>query len=216
MYSAQSRPGSQPETAMPASPLLVQVPLFPLDTVLFSGGRLSLRLYEPRYLDMLVDCLKRNTGFAVVLTRQQEEQSKERQAPGIFTVGTYARVVDFDALDDGTLGIDCQGESKLRVLRTERQADGLLLGLVEFLPEERPQALTPEHAPLLEILRELMQHPLVQKMAPQVNFDDARSVSWRLAELLPLEPEIKQGLLQMHLPRERLTELARLVHNLRS
>jgi Lon protease-like protein len=69
---------------------------------------------------------------------------------------------------------------------------------------------------LIEILRQLMQHPIAQRLALEVDYRDARSVSWRLADLLPLEPEIKQGLLQMNLPRERLAELARLVDNLRS
>ncbi len=201
-----------------------EVPLFPLDTVLFSGGRLSLRLFEPRYLDMLARCLKSQSGFGVVLSRQAPEDLQPDvdasawqgpEVPDIFDVGTYAVVVDFDQLEDDTLGIVCQGEAKFRVRETRVLKDGLLVGDVEFLPEERPQALSAEHRPLIDVLRELLRHPLVSKLDLSVNFDDARSVGWRLAELLPLEPEIKQGLLQMNLPRERLTELARLVDNLR-
>jgi hypothetical protein len=89
------------------------------------------------------------------------------------------------------------------------------MGSVEYLPEERSASVAAEHAPLVEILRELMKHPLVEKLSLPVDYGDARSVGWRLAELLPLEPEIKQSLLQMNLPRERLTELRRLVEHLR-
>jgi uncharacterized protein len=199
-----------------------EIPLFPLETVLFSGGRLPLRLYDPRHLDMIARCLKRAHGFGVVLTRQFRAAAK---APalredavaraGIFAIGTYATVVDFNPLDHGMLGIVCRGEAKFRVLDSFADATGQLLGSVRFLPEERPQALAAEHQPLLDVLRELMLQPSVQRLRLNVNFDDARSVSWRLAELLPLEPEIKQGLLQMNLPRERLTELARLVNHMR-
>ncbi len=195
-----------------------EIPLFPLETVLFSGGRLPLRIFEPRYLDMIGHCLKLDMGFGVVLVRQPREPGAPagEDLPPIFDIGTYAHVVDFDALEHGVLGVVCHGETKFRVHDTRTQRDGLLLGQVEMLPEERAQALASEHQPLIDVLRELLKHPTVARLDLSVNFSDARSVSWRLAELLPLEPEIKQGLLQMSLPRERLTELARLVHHLRS
>lgn len=198
--------------------LHTEIALFPLRAVLFSGGRLPLRIFEPRYSDMVSRCLKEGTGFGVVLIREGEEarQSAEADQPDVFGVGTYARVVDFSARGDGTLGIMVAGGPKFRVLRTFEAADHLLMGTVEYLPEERSQAVAAEHAPLVSILRELMKHPLVSKLSLPVDYGDARSVGWRLAELLPLEPEIKQSLLQMNLPRERLTELRRLVDHLRA
>jgi len=72
-----------------------------------------------------------------------------------------------------------------------------------------------EHNGLVEILRELVKHPGVQKLNLEIDFADARSVGARLSELLPIEPEIKQSLLQLQWPRERLTELTRLVTKLR-
>ena len=114
------------------------------------------------------------------------------------------------------LGIITSGGPKFRILETSETNDHLLMGTVEFLPEERAQATGEEHASLIEMLRELMKHPMAQKLALDVDYRDARSVSWRLSELLPLEPEIKQGLLQMSLPRERLAELTRIVNNLRN
>ncbi len=194
-----------------------EIPLFPLRTVLFAGGRLPLRIFEPRYTDMVSRCLKEETGFGVVLIRDGDEVRAGTAAaqPNVFGIGTYARIVDFNARNDGTLGIMVTGGPRFRVLRTYEQPDHLLMGEVEYLPEERAQAVGSEHAALVEILRQLLKHPLVAKLALSVDFDDARSVSWRLAELLPIEPEIKQSLLQMNLPRERLTELKRLVSHLR-
>jgi Lon protease-like protein len=195
-----------------------EIPLLPLGTVLFSGGRLPLRIFEPRYTSMVSACLREKSGFGVVLIREGSDARLSRDAvqPEIFNVGTYATIVDFNMLANGMLGIITSGGPKFRILETTETSDHLLMGTVEFLPDERGHAPGQEHATLIEMLRELMQHPMAQKLALEVDYHDARSVSWRLADLLPLEPEIKQGLLQMNLPRERLAELARLVNNLRT
>ena len=194
---------------------IAEIPLFPLQTVLFSGGRLPLRIYEPRYMDMISDCLKTSGGFGVVLIREGSEAFSEHQTqPEIFNIGTYAEIVDFNQLEDGLLGIIVKGGRKFRILRKFEQADHLLNGEVEFLPEEKLTVVNPDHQPLVDILKELIKHPLVSRLHINIDFSDARSVSLRLSELLPLEPEIKQSLLQMNLPRERLTELKRLVSQL--
>jgi Lon protease-like protein len=195
-----------------------EIPLMPLGTVLFNGGRLPLRIFEPRYTAMVGQCLRENCGFGVVLIRSGSEARLSRDAvqPEIFSVGTYATIVDFNQLENGMLGIITSGGAKFRILSTTETSDHMLVATVEFLPDERSSVPGKEHAALIEILRQLMEHPVARRLAPDVDYRDARSVSWRLADLLPLAPEIKQGLLQMNLPRERLAELARLVDNLRS
>ncbi len=190
-----------------------EIPLFPLRTVLFPGGVLPLRIFEPRYVDMVRHCLRTDSGFGVVLIREGNEArlSDQEQAPDIFDIGTEARIVDFNQADNGLLGIVARGERKFRVRRAHQQKDHLLLGEVEFLAEEVAGELQPEHANLVEVLKQLTQHPLVQKLDLEVDFDQARSVSFRLADLLPIEPEIKQALLQLRWPKERLMELSRIV-----
>ncbi len=189
------------------------IPLFPLRTVLFPGGILPLRIFEPRYVDMISRCMREGTGFGVVLIREGAEARLTRDAeqPDIFEVGTLAEVVDFNQADNGLLGIVARGRNKLAIEKTWEQADHLLVGQVRHLPEEPAGELTGEHKPLLDVLEELARHPLVQKLNPDIDLTQARSVSFRLAELLPIEPEIKQSLLQMRWPRERLTELKRIV-----
>ena len=191
----------------------IEIPLFPLGTVLFPGGVLPLRIFEPRYVDMVGHCMREGVGFGVVLIRQGAEARLDREAgqPDIFDTGTLARIVDFNQADNGLLGIVARGESKFVVRSTHEQPDHLLLGEVELLAEEPVGELLEEHAPLVDVLKQLTAHPLVQRLNLEVDFDQARSVSLRLAELLPIEPEIKQTLLQMRWPRERLTELLRLV-----
>jgi uncharacterized protein len=195
----------------------VEIPLFPLNPVLFPGGRLPLQIFEPRYMDMVVRCMREGSPFGVVLIRSG---SDARLAPGsrqpeIFDVGTEAHIVDFNQLANGRLGIIVRGGRKFRVRGVREQADHLLLGDVEYLAEEPAIAVGAEHQELVDILRELIRHPMIEKLGLDIRFDDARSVGWRLAELLPIEPEIKQSLLKLQWPRERLQELTRLVDKLR-
>ncbi len=193
-----------------------EIPLFPLGSVLFSGGRLPLQIFEPRYLDLVGRCAKTNTGFGVVLIRKGHEARRPGDVgpPTLFDIGTYARIVDFNPLDNGMLGIVCVGKEKFRIHRSWEASDHLAMAEAEFLPEERPAAVGEEFQSLVETLRVLAKHPMVQQMDLEVDYDDARSVSWRLAELLPLAAETKQGLLQMQLPRERLLEIKRIVTKL--
>lgn len=161
--------------------------------------------------------MKSDAGFGVVLIRAGREAHLPGDAgpPAIFDIGTYAKIVDFNPLSSGRLGILCAGGGKFRVHRSWEAADKLMMAEVEFLPEERAAAVGEEFRPLVETLRVLVKHPMIQQLAPEVDYEDARSVSWRLAELLPLEAETKQSLLQMQLPCERLVEIRRLIDQLR-
>lgn len=197
---------------------LTEIPLFPLRTVLFPGGQLPLRIFEPRYTDLVRNCLRDDAGFGVVLIRDGDEArlSDEFQSPLVFQVGTEAKIVDFNQLSDGLLGIVAQGGRKFRLLESRVAEDNLQWGRVEFLAPETASPVGDEFEDLVTLLRELTQHPLVEKLKLEVDYDDARSVGCRLAELLPIEPEIKQSLLQLNTARERLAELDRLLEKLRS
>jgi len=213
-----------PDITDPLINQTIEMPLFPLGTVLFDGGQLPLRIFEPRYVDMISRCMKTDTGFGVVLIRTGSEvrgarpnpaSEQDDGAPDVFRIGTEARIEDFNPLSDGTLGIVARGARKLRVIDSHTQADGLLLAQVRFMPEEPQIAVDERFDTLIEILKELIRHPMIEKMALKFDFADARSVGWRLSELLPIEAEIKQSLLQMQLPRERLVELVRIVNKLK-
>ncbi|MFK7915545.1 MAG: LON peptidase substrate-binding domain-containing protein [Pseudomonadales bacterium] len=197
---------------------LHDIPLFPLRTVLFKDGHLPLRIFEPRYVDMIRHCLREDSGFGVVLIREGHEAKLDErfELPRVFQIGTEARIVDFNQLSDGLLGIVARGERKFRLVESWTKDDLLIMGRVEYLADEPTSAMPDEHGDLVTILRELVQHPLIAKLDLDIDFGEARCVSCRLAELLPIEPEIKQSLLQLTRPGERLAELNRLVHKLRS
>ncbi|MGD8418056.1 MAG: LON peptidase substrate-binding domain-containing protein [Pseudomonadales bacterium] len=197
-------------------PTRCELPLFPLGTVLFQGGNLQLQIFEPRYLAMVSRCMRDGTPFGVVLIRQGSDTWQPgRHGPELFEIGTEARIVDFNQLSNGRLGITVRGNRKFRVREVRELEDHLLMGTVTFLPEEPATRVGAEHQDLVDLLSELLTHPGVQKLNLEIDLNDARSVGWRLSELLPIEAEIKQSLLQLQLPRERLQELTRLVNKLR-
>ena len=182
-----------------------ELPLFPLSTVLFPGGPLRLRIFEPRYLDMVRHCLKESRAFGVVLILEGAEAG---EAVSVTAIGTSARVVDFDTLPDGLLGIDCLGEQRFRVLRRWQQDDGLNLAEVDYLPGDVPCALPAELAHLGELLREVLPQ-LGERYAHVVaRYEDAGWVADRWAEVLPLTAAEKQQLLELADPLARLTQVA--------
>jgi Lon protease-like protein len=181
-----------------------ELPLFPLKTVLFPGGVLPLRVFETRYLDMVSACLRTDSGFGVVTIHEGLEAGG--QPTSIHPVGTLARIVDFDQTDDGLLGITCLGVQRLRVIGHRVQPDQLLLGQVLWLPDDPALPPLPSHEPLVRVLRELLEReelaPYRRFLAP--NWEDAAWIGNRLTEILPLPLHVRQALLEMTEPRERL------------
>lgn len=181
-------------------------PLFPLGSIVLPGGRIPLRLFERRYLDMLSHCMRQDEGFVIVLMR--ERQPDNRADVPFHEVGTLVKVVDFSPLPDGLLGITVAGECKVRILRHWQEADGLNWGDIETLPAEDTVATPAHYLELENVLRALVQHPAVQALEMTIDYQDARDLGWRLTELLPLEIEQKQRLVACDDPLQRLAQIA--------
>jgi uncharacterized protein len=181
---------------MQASPMTATtIPLFPLSTVLFPEGPLKLRIFEPRYVDMIGRCMREDTGFGVALIIEGREAGGPART---VDTGTLARIVDFEKLSDGLLGITARGEQRFRVLSVHRQSDGLNLAQVEWAAVEEPTALPEEFVLLSELLRRAF--PQVSAVYGNVTprYDDASWVGMRLAELLPLQMQERQDCLEMY------------------
>jgi Lon protease-like protein len=154
---------------------------------------------------MVRRCLKESRAFGVVLILEGAEAG---EAVTVAASGTSARVVDFDTLPDGLLGIDCLGEQRFRVLRRWQQDDGLNVAEVDYLPGDVACALPAELAHLGELLRELLPQ-LGERYAHVVaRYEDAGWVADRWAEVLPLTAAEKQQLLELADPLARLTQVA--------
>jgi Lon protease-like protein len=170
------------------------LPLFPLNTVLFPGGPLRLRIFEPRYLDMISRCMRESSAFGVALITEGREAGGTARTTN---VGTTARIVDFERLDDGLLGITARGERKFTIGGVHTQSDGLNIADVTYLSDE-PAMEIPED---LAILAELLKQAFVQVGAAYgeepPHFENASWVGMRLAEILPLPMPEKQQCLEM-------------------
>ncbi|MDX1499898.1 MAG: LON peptidase substrate-binding domain-containing protein [Woeseiaceae bacterium] len=178
----------------------MRVPLFPLNTVLFPGGPLPLRIFETRYIDMVSGCLKADAPFGVLLIKSGGETGSAT----MHEIGTLARIVDWYQGSDGLLGITAVGERRFRLLTAERQADGLNLGEIELLPDEAPVPLPEEYRDLTKILADVLDDLGLLYEALERRFDDAGWVASRFVEILPLDLEQKQRCLERADPFERL------------
>lgn len=181
-----------------------RLPLFPLPSVVLPGGLLALRVFEPRYLDMVSECLRHDSGFGVCLIREGGEAGEPAMP---FGTGTGVRIVDWDRQPDGVLGITVRGEYKFEVVEIDVQRDRLVVATVRRLPAEPAAPVPPELQRLVEVLRLILDQldPVIHYDQPQ--WDDARWVGGRLTELLPLPPRVRQYLLELDNPAARLVEL---------
>ncbi|SHK72501.1 hypothetical protein SAMN05216369_2895 [Marinobacter antarcticus] len=189
----------------------MKVPVFPLNSVVLPGGRIPLQLFEPRYIDMLTRCMKGDQGFVITLLRDGAETGR---VASFYETGTYVRIIDFQQLDNGLLGITVEGEAKVSITRTWQQNDGLNLCEMVFLPVEVSGSIPTAFYELPSVLRALFRHPVIQELGMSVDYEDARDVSWRLTELLPLDKQEKQHLMEMQDPIARLSRLQGLLEAL--
>jgi Lon protease-like protein len=181
------------------------IPLFPLRTVLFPEGALKLRIFETRYVDMIGRCMRDGAAFGVVLILDGLESGSPVTTAA---VGTSARIIDFERLSDGLLGITAQGEQRFRIVAMRRQNDGLNVAEVEWLAADVSAPVPQEHQDLSEALGELWPRLMSEgrSLAPP-RCDDVAWVSTRLAEILPIDAADRQRCLEMSDPAARLNYL---------
>lgn len=183
---------------------MITLPLFPLNTVLFPGGPLPLRIFEPRYLDMISRCLKDDTGIGVCLIR---EGSEVGAAAMTYDIGTLSRITYWHRRPDGLLGVTVRGEQRFRILRRQVAPDQLIVAEVELLPEVAATALPPDYAPMARLLERIMTQLDAPFTTLPRHYDEADWVLGRLVELLPLDLAQKQYLLQLDDTGQRLERL---------
>ena len=188
-----------------------KIALFPLNSVIFPKGRISLQIFESRYVDLVRDCLRDDTGFGIVLIEKGTEVASKGQKLDIHRTGTFCRVVDWNQLPNGLLGITVEGQSTFRVLESWREPNNLCKAVVAFRPQDSVDAEGIEvgeaFAEYVDLLRGLSQHPAIEELRLHVSFDNLREVAWRLSELLPIGNREKQSLLELIDPIARLEQI---------
>jgi Lon protease-like protein len=189
----------------------MDVPLFPLRTVLFPGGPLPLRIFESRYIDMISHCMKNDLPFGVLLIKEGRED-------GLATtheVGTLATITDWYQGSDGLLGVTAAGSERFRLLSVRQQPDGLNIGTIDTIPPEPNLALPAEYASLKKILENVLDDLGRLYESLERRFDDAVWVTYRLIEILPIELEEKQRFLESSDTLGRLKRIDNLMNTVR-
>ncbi|GAA6141799.1 LON peptidase substrate-binding domain-containing protein [Hydrogenophaga sp. 5NK40-0174] len=221
---------TQTETETPLR--LAQLPLFPLQTVLFPGGRMSLRVFEVRYLDMINRCERAGAPFGVVLLTQGGEVLQRTQNPEageqfvveeFESVGTLASIEHIERPQPGLLLVHCQGQSGFRIERKQKLQHGLWVADVQLRPSdagiEVPEHLLATRDALRTVfLRIEAEGGEAEKAAIPPSTDaDWNSSSWvsnRWLELLPVPANLKQKLMALDNPMVRLELVADLLEKL--
>ncbi len=185
-----------------------QTPLFPLNTVLFPGGRLPLRLFEQRYLEMAKACLRDGTPFGVCLIREGAEVGTPATHENI---GCLARITQWDMQQLGVLQIVAQGEQRFRVLAEQIRTDGLILADIDLLPENADAPLPEKFGACGRLLERIVAEHGERLFAKPFLLDSSAWVGARLAEVLPLPAAARQKLLELDDNLQRLEILQRLL-----
>jgi uncharacterized protein len=183
---------------------MTRLPLFPLNSVIFPGGLLSMKIFEARYLDLVSDCLKHNEVFGICLIREGHEVGAPAE---VHTVGTSVSIVDWEQRRDGLLGVLVHGDRRFRVLNSKAEANGLVTAEIEFLDREAEAAIPEEFRSLSDMLKRIMEELGAPYDRLAIHYDLAGEVGARLTELLPLDLLVKQELLEMDDPLSRLFAL---------
>lgn len=175
----------------------MEIPLFLLHTVLHSGGRLSLRVFEPRYMDMVKDCLRTNRPFGVCLIEQGEEVATPAAGAATpYRVGTLAQIADWDMPQLGILNIVAHGGQRFRILSQTTRPNQLVCAEVALLDEPPALPIPQDYARLVPMLRALIE-ALEDKPPEPYRFYDAAWVANRWAEMLPFSLPRQQQILEL-------------------
>jgi Lon protease-like protein len=208
---------------------LTRLPLFPLQTVLFPGGVLPLRIFELRYLDMVQRCHRGGAPFGVVCLTQGAEVATapragaDTEAPEAYhDVGTLAHIEHLESVQSGLLHVRCRGMQRFRVQQREKLKHGLWVADVELLPNDLPSAIPHELGGIVTSLQRVADSLRAQTtqadplpISPPYEWNDAGWVANRWCDLLPVGSELKQRLMSLDAPLLRLELVGDVLDKLR-
>ena len=181
------------------------LPLFPLHSVLVPGAALGLRVFEPRYLDLVRECGRSGGTFGICLIIEGS-QAGAAAVPAAW--GTEAVIEDFDRDPDGLLALRVRGARRFRVRQVRVRDNGLVVAEVDWQGGDPLAPLRPEHALLRDVLAGILEQAGSDPYAvPKPRMEDAAWIGWRMAELLPLDDHQRLGLLKEADPHARLQQI---------
>lgn len=169
-----------------------QLALFVLNSFILPGGRMRLRVFEPRYVRLVSEASAGKRDFAIA---QINPYVSQHHADRVLPLATRVSIEDFEQLQDGLLGITISGVEKVQIINRYQEADQLQIADVTPVENWPTQQITAEHRPLIAQLEKILnQYPVLQQLYPSPDFNNAAWLAARYLELLPMQPQLKQQL----------------------
>lgn len=182
----------------------MNLPLFPLNSVIFPGGVIPLRIFESRYLEMVKECSRNQSEFIICLIKDGSEVGHAAKHEKI---GTSCRIIDWETLPDGLLGVTAQGQSRVEIMTTQVQANQLLIAEVGCLIEDDDEALPKKFHEWTHLISAIIKELGEPFSLQNQDLQSAHWVAARLTEYLPFELKQKQRILEIDNPLVRLENL---------
>ena len=188
-----------------------QIPMFPLKSIVLPGGLFPLRIFERRYINMVKNCLKNETGFCITLVRAESDNG---YITNVYNYGCYVKIVDWNQLEDGLLGITVEGIKKIHVLECNLNEDNLLQGSIEDIEVEKEYMVPQKYLSLSKFYKKI--YPNIKDFISfkKERYADATWVSFRLTECLPLDSSTKNKLIALDNAFDRLDKLNEIINKL--
>ena len=192
---------------------MINLPIFPLQIVVLPGTLQSLQIFEPRYLNMVKDCMTHQRGFVISFKSDKSDNINF----GIEKRGTLVEIIDFNNLPNGLLGITVKAKDKVDIKSIVQLEDRSYIG--EILPQVEPQvddqSLLARYPDLLDVLTQLKDHPNIKTLPIEIDLTSADSVTYHLGSLIPLSTDEKQLLLNAFDAGQRLKILSKIIQTIR-
>lgn len=171
------------------------LPLFPLDLVLLPDVPLPLHIFEPRYKEMINECLTQNRHFGIVRSKGE----------AVASIGCTAEIINIlKTYPDGRMDILTEGKRRFEVLETNQERSFLQADVIYLDDDDDPaDAIALETA--LRLHGEIMR--LAGAQPESAGDTEAKQLAYRLAGSLPFDPDFQQALLEMNSEAERIRAL---------
>ena len=180
--------------------------IFPLNTVLFPGGVLPLKIFEQRYIEMTKVCISEDRPFGVCLIKE----GRETGTPAVpQDIGCLARIAHWDMPQLGVFHLQVEGLQRFKIVQSTVEKNGLISAAIESLANDGEVA--PQETLCSEVLKAIIEKIGADHFPSPHRFDDAAWIGYRLSEVLPISLDVKQQLLRMTDPQARLTELGKIL-----
>ncbi|GAB4061159.1 LON peptidase substrate-binding domain-containing protein [Uliginosibacterium sediminicola] len=169
------------------------LPIFPLGNVLLPGGRMKLRIFEARYMDMVARCMQAMLPFGICLIEQGREVG---EAATPHAVGVEAHIVDWDMQQQGVLGITVQGGRRFRIAAHRVTPENTVTADVHWLAEQDLVVPT-QYSALQNLLRLIAADKGKEVIVAPYDFEHACWLAYRFIEVLPIPPLARLRLLEL-------------------